>query len=111
MLLTELADPRSLDRARTLTAAFEKSSNPRYVDTYGWVLTVRGEYPAAIATLSKLVEAEPNVPAFRYHLALAQIKSGQVADGRTNLELALKGGDQFEGGAEARALLATIRKS
>ncbi len=111
MLLTESADPRSLDRAKALTASFEKSTNPRYVDTYGWVLTVRGEYPAAIATLSKLVEAQPAVPAFRYHLALAQIKGGQVADGRSNLELALKGGDQFEGGAEARALLETMRKS
>lgn len=111
MLLADSSDPKSLERAKALAAPFEKSNNPRFVDTYGWVLTRRGEYPAAIAVLSKLVDAQPNVPPFRYHLALAQIKGGQIADGRANLELALKNGDQFEGGAEARALLDTLKKS
>lgn len=110
MLLVSRGDAQSLDKAKALTVPFAQSPNPRFVDTYGWVLTVRGEYAAAISALSKIVDSEPNAASVRYHLAVAQIRGGQVAAGRDNLERALKGGDQFEGGAEARALLQSIKK-
>ena len=111
MLLAERNDPASLERAKTLSQRFATSANPRYVDTYGWVLIARHEYPQALVALAPLVDKQPAVPAFRYHLALAQIKSGDVAAGRANLQQALKNGDQFEGGAAARALLDSLPKS
>jgi len=111
MLLADHNDAASLERAKTLVQRFAMSTNPRYVDTYGWVLIARREYPQALVALAPLVDKQPAVPAFRYHLALAQIKSGDIATGRTNLQQALKGGDQFEGGAAARALLDSLPKT
>lgn len=105
MLLSSRTDAASLDRAKALSTPLKSSSNPRFVDTYGWVLIARKEYPQAIAVLGPLVDKAPDVPTFRYHLALAQVRSGDVAGGRTNLQRALKGGNQFEGGVDAKALL------
>ena len=110
MLLATGGDKAALDRAKTLAGAFKNAANPGYLDTYGWVLAQHGDYPEAIAVLSKLVEAHPGAAAFRYHLALAQIKSGDTAAGRQNLETALKDGRRFEGATEAQALLDSLGK-
>ena len=111
MLLASRADQPSLDRAKALSTPFATSANPRYVDTYAWVLTARGEYAEAVSALSKIVAQHPAEPSFRYHLALAQIKSGQTDAGRSNLAQVVKSGARFEGEADARALFETLGKS
>lgn len=111
MLLAEQTDRASLDRAKMLVQPFVNSKNPRFADTYGWVLAANGDYAKAIAVLSWLVEQQPSVPTYRYHLGYAQIKSGQIEAGRANLEQALRAGDQFDGGSAAKSLLASVGKT
>ena len=111
MLLAAHTDQASLDRAKTLVAAFPATKNPRLIDTYGWVLTARGEYAPAIASLSALLEKSPAEPSVRYHLAVAQIRSGQAAAGRANLEKALGATAAFEDAPAAKALLASLPSS
>ena len=41
LLVTHRTDGASLERASKLTARFAESSNPAFLDTYGWVLYAR----------------------------------------------------------------------
>ncbi len=109
MMLVDRADKVSLDRAKALSEPFAKANNLRFVDTYGWVLIARGEYAKAISVLQPIVDKVPNAAVVRYHLAMAQVKTGDVAGGRANLEAALKSGDGFEGAAAAKTLLASLK--
>ena len=110
LLVTYKSDSASLDRARKLTEAFAKSNNASLVDTWGWVQFKRAEYPAALATLQVAVDKEPNNATMRYHLAMAQLKGGSREEARTNLEKALKGGENFADARDAKAQLASLQK-
>jgi tetratricopeptide (TPR) repeat protein len=61
----------------------------------GWVLYKRGDYDDALSVLQKTVDQSPQAPEFRYHLAMAQLKSGARDSGRSSLEQALKSNVAF----------------
>lgn len=110
LLVTYRTDRASLDRARALSAEFAKSNNAALVDTLGWVQYKRGEFGPAVSTLQKAVSQAPDAPPLLYHLGMAQLKTGATGDARTNLERALRGGDNFAGSAEAKSALASLAK-
>ncbi len=60
-----------------------------YSDTLGWILYRKGLYPLAVTELERAVSKERN-PIWRYHLAMAYAKAGDLNRGRTTLETALK---------------------
>jgi tetratricopeptide (TPR) repeat protein len=109
MLLVSRTDKASLDRALTLAQHFSDSSNARYVDTLGWVRFKRGETTNALPVLNKAVSLAPDAPAPRYHLAMAQLKSGQTETARSNLQQALKQGSTFEGASDAQLALSGLQ--
>ncbi len=108
LLVTYRNDATSLDRALLLTTGFEKSANPQLLDTYGWVLVRRGQYAEALPILERAAELAPDTPVIRFHLAIAQNKSGQEDRARENLRLALAGAPTFAGVDQARELLKNL---
>jgi tetratricopeptide (TPR) repeat protein len=62
---------------------------PAYCDTLGWVLYQKGLYIPAIQYLER-ANANPGDVVWKYHLAMAYAKAGNIARGRTTLEAALK---------------------
>jgi Flp pilus assembly protein TadD len=109
LLVTYHTDQASLDRARELSASFSSSTDPLLLDTDGWVLYKRGEVQKALPVLQRAVADAPQSRLIRYHLALAQLRTGDRAGARANLETALAGPGTFPGASDARSVLASLR--
>ena len=110
LLVTYHKDAASLDRAKTLSARFANSSNPSYLDTYGWVLYKRGEAAASVPVLERVVSKAPNAPVALYHLGMAQSQSGSQARALDNLNRAINSGTKFSGLDEAKATVDKLAK-
>ncbi len=110
LLVTYKKDQASLDRAKELSSRFANSTNPAFLDTYGWVLYKRGESAAAVAVLQRVVTNVPNKPLLRYHLGMAQAQQGDNAEARDNLLRAVNSGANFAGVAEAKVTLEKLAK-
>ena len=63
--------------------------NAEYSDTLGWVLYRKGLYRLAVAELERVASKEGN-PSWKYHLAMAYAKAGDLNRGRATLQAALK---------------------
>jgi Flp pilus assembly protein TadD len=111
LLVTARTDPPDLDQALSVAQRFDNSSNPYYVDTLGWVQYKHGDLTRALSTLGQAVNLAPSAPVLRYHLAMAELKSGQTVSARDNLEKALSGGKPFDGMAQARSVLTRLQPS
>jgi uncharacterized protein (TIGR02996 family) len=109
LLVTYRKDQKSLDRARELTEQFANSPNAALLDTHGWVLYRRGQYAEALAVLERASRIAPQALVVRFHLGMAQLKSGQSVQARENLQAALQSKSVFAGADEARAALASIQ--
>jgi tetratricopeptide (TPR) repeat protein len=109
LLVTYRHDQSSLDRARDLTARFSTSSDGTQLDTSGWVHFKRAEYPQALTLLQRAAQALPDSREVRYHLAMAELRSGNPDRARKDLETALSGAASFFGAADARATLASLK--
>ena len=104
-------DRANLDQALQVAQRFSDSSNPYYLDTLGWIRYQRGELPSALSTLGQAVNLAPGAGVLRYHLAMAELKSGQTAAARDNLQQALQDGKPFEGSVDARSVLTHLQAS
>ncbi len=110
LLLThKAAEPASLDRALELARRLEKSTQPEFIDTVGWVHYRRGEYAPAVDALQRAVAAAPQAAVFRAHLGLAQFRAGQRDAARDNLQRALAISADYPEATEARAALAQLK--
>jgi len=111
MLLVQYRhDQQSLDRAKTLTAAFAHSPNASLLDTYGWVRYQRGETAAAIHALRTASAKMPNSAEFLYHLGMAEARLGNAAAACSDLQKALALSKSFTGADEAQATLHKLLK-
>jgi tetratricopeptide (TPR) repeat protein len=105
-ILTE--EGKDLDEALRLAerAAASAPNRPEIQDTLGWIY-YRKELPLlAIPRFEKSVAEEPENATYRYHLALAHAKSGNVAQAKEAVTVALKLDPNHR---EARELQATLR--
>ncbi len=62
---------------------------PSYCDTMGWILYRKGLYSQAIGYLQRASTDKTDV-VWKYHLAMAYAKAGDLANGRTTLDAALR---------------------
>jgi len=108
LLVDHRNDRSSLDRARDLTASFGTSNDPVLLDAYGWVQFKRGESSQALVTLERARTIAPGSAPMLYHLAMAQLRSGETAKARGNLQAALAASNNFRGVADARVALASL---
>lgn len=109
LLVTYRRDQSSLDHARALAARLANSRNALFMDTWGWVLYKRGEYGEATRALQRAVDKAPQAPELRYHLAMAQLKSGARESARSSLEQALKSKIAFAGSDDAKRALGELQ--
>ncbi len=109
MLLADrrAADAASLARARELMAPFESSEQAAFLDTAGWVQYRSGNYQRAVDLLEKATNLGDATPEHQYHLGMAYLKLGRIAEGKSLLSSALDANHPFSGLDEARAVLAT----
>ncbi len=101
----------NLDVALQLAqTAKSRLPNRHEVDnTLGWIYYKKGLSSLAIESLSASAQRQPDNPTYNYHLALAHHQSGNNAEARKYLEKALKAKPDFEGAAEAKKLLESIK--
>lgn len=111
LIATYRSDGSSLERARELSDRFKDSNVPAYLNTAGWVSYKLGRFDEAVPLLKRASDQQPDAPLMRYHLAMAQIKAGQVEDARRNLEAVLESGTRFPGMDDARATLEQLKSS
>lgn len=104
-MLAEGGDPARLARAEQLADRFRSSDVPSFVHTLGWIYFLQGRNAEAIPLLARAVKLQPLAPMMRYHLALALMKSGDVAAARVQLRQAVSAGIPFPGFEEAKRLL------
>jgi len=102
LLVTRRSDKASLERATQLAARFAQSTNPDFLDTYGWVLYKRGDAAAAVVALRGALAKAPESPVGLYHLGMAQVLAGQTDGARDSLSHALNSGRPFPGMDEAK---------
>jgi Tfp pilus assembly protein PilF len=111
LLVNEKSDAASLARAQKLAERLSGSSVADVVDTRGWIKFKSGDFHGAEALLQQAVEKTPGDPLIRYHLAMAQLRSGESRIAQQNLEAALQSTKPFDGMDQARATLAQLKKA
>jgi len=88
---------------------FASSRDPALLDTCGWSLYRHGEYARAQQVLESAFARATDSGSIRYHLALVQVKTGDIHKAIDNLEVAVMSPRGFVGIAEARSLLADLK--
>ncbi|MBL1264965.1 tetratricopeptide repeat protein [Methylomicrobium sp. RS1] len=104
-------DKEDLTKAVKLSEKFKDSKQASYKDTYAWALINQGNPSSGIELLNQIIISDPDVPVFRYHLAVAHHKNADngsaLSELREALNLAAKRGD-FSDKKAAEALLNEI---
>jgi len=83
-------DEVHLKKAGELAEKLKDSPQPYYKDTYAWVSIKRGEFRQGLSILNDLVTKFPDEPIFRYHLAFAHHKNGQIGSAISELKQSLE---------------------
>jgi len=109
LLATYRTDQQSLERARVLSASFNSSNDGTLLDTAGWVLLRTGDLQRAFTVLKQAEAHDPNSSLIRYHVAMAELQSGQRAQAQADLKAALAGSQAFPGETEAKTKLASLQ--
>lgn len=101
----------NLDMALQLaqTAKAQLPNRHEVDDTLGWIYYKKGLSSLAIESLSSSATRQPDNPSYNYHLALAHHQNGDKEQARKLLEKALKSNANFEGAADAKKLLESIK--
>lgn len=111
LLVTYRSDQPSLDRAQQLMSRLTNVTEPAVLNTRGWVKFKRGEFQESLPLLQQAVEKSPESPLMRYHLGMAQWRTGNRDEAVANLEAAVKAGQPFHGVKEAEATLEEIKRA
>jgi tetratricopeptide (TPR) repeat protein len=82
--------------------------NPQYADTLGWIYYRKGLYPVALTQLERAAANDGNV-VWKYHLAMAYAKAGDVRKGRAVLDAALKRNPSVPEAKVAKEMLGDTR--
>jgi putative PEP-CTERM system TPR-repeat lipoprotein len=106
-VLLRLKDPAAVAVAEQAVAKFPGNAN--VIDTLGWALFQAGQTDRALQLLRDARLRDPAHPEIRFHLATVLAQTGRKTEAREELEAALKGGQSFESGAEAAALLKSLK--
>lgn len=109
LLVSYRTDPPSLDRAEQLVGKLNHVTEPSILNTRGWVKFKRGEFQESVSLLQQAVDKSPESPLMRYHLGMAQLKTGDRTSAEKNLEAAVRSGRAFLGAKEAQAALDQIK--
>ena len=101
--------PAGLDLARR--AYVLAPQMPSIADTYGWALVQNGDSKEALKVLSDAFRANPSNIVARFHLAVAELKTGRRSEARQNLNTVIASHTDGPEDAQARELVSEIDKS
>jgi tetratricopeptide (TPR) repeat protein len=82
--------------------------NPEFADTLGWVLYRKGLYAASVQQLERAA-AHQDKPIWKFHLAMAYSKLGDVKRGRAALDAGLKMNPNVPEAKLAKDMLAQVK--
>jgi tetratricopeptide (TPR) repeat protein len=100
LLLDHGNTKEDVERALKLTAVFEKSAQPYFLDTYGWALLNNNRNNEALQVFKNVTTKMPEVAVFKYHLGMAYHKARNNAAAISEWEQALAIGAKSGGFAE-----------
>jgi tetratricopeptide (TPR) repeat protein len=109
LLVTYRQDAASIARAQQLAQQLAASADISAIDTRGWVKFKGGDVRGAELLLQQAVDEQPTEPELRFHLGMAQLRSGERQPAQQNLESALSSDKPFVGRDEAKAALAQLK--
>ncbi len=101
ILIDAKGKPEEIEKAVQLVESFKQAKQPFFLDTYGWAKLKSGKVEQSLSIFKQVAILEPNVPVFRYHLAVAYYTLGDNMTALTELKQALylgKGRDFSEKG-------------
>lgn len=78
-------------------------------DTLGWVEYKKGSYSSSIPLFEESVQGSPNVPAYRYHLGMALMATGESGKAREQFQAALRLKLAGEDAEQARQALERLK--
>lgn len=104
-------DRADLQRALAIAQPFSASSDPRCLDTLGWIQLRLGQASAATALLERAARLAPDVALIQLHLGLALHAQGDASRASVLLRKALAGGAPLPDADEARHVLAQGRSA
>jgi tetratricopeptide (TPR) repeat protein len=84
--------PDLVDRAYSIARRLAGSNKPEHMDTYGWILYLRGDYAQALRSLKPAAEQLKNSPWTQYHAGMAYLKLNKPEEARRHLQAALDAG-------------------
>jgi tetratricopeptide (TPR) repeat protein len=114
LIATHRDDADSLARAFAIARRLHGTEVPQFADTYGWILSRRGEYEEALPYLERAAVALPDDPLVQYHLGVTQYRAGRAEEAQQSLDRALgaAGHDStLPQITEARTILSAIAES
>jgi tetratricopeptide (TPR) repeat protein len=106
LLAHKTGDPAALRRALQLAQPLSASTEPRYLDTLGWIQLRLGQTDASTATLERAARLGPDLPLVQLHLGLALHAAGHRERAVILLNKALASSAPLPDADAARRLLA-----
>ena len=89
LLTTHRSDAENLERAFTIARRLRSSDVPAFQDTYGWILTRRGDPEQALDFLEPAARGLPDAMLVQFHLGMTYAALERWDDARTALERAI----------------------
>jgi tetratricopeptide (TPR) repeat protein len=89
IIIDHYGKPEDIEKAVQLTETFKQSNQAYFLDTYGWAQLKNGDINKALSIFKKVVLLDPDVPVFRYHLAVAYYTQGDTFSAVSELKQAL----------------------
>ena len=89
LLTTHRSDAESLERAFTIARRLRSSDVPAFQDTYGWILTRRGDPEQALDFLEPATRGIPDAMLVQFHLGMTYAALERWDEARAALERAI----------------------
>ena len=86
-----------------------QGNDPAIADTFGWILSKRGEYQQALAILQGSAAKLPDSPEVQFHLGMTAYVMGQPDLARVALQKAASATNDFPGKEESKRHLALLK--
>ena len=83
--------------------------DPAIADTFGWVLSKRGEYQQALAILQESAAKLPDSPEVQFHLGMTAYMMGQTDLAKVAFQKAASAAKDFPGKEESKRRLALLK--